>query len=66
MFCLVMPQDSIAGMYEPMINDRTAALQRSISFISCSTPSPPTKSLGLGVFDSSRLLILRVGNVHVR
>ena len=31
-----------------------------------STPSPPTKSLGFGGFDSSRLLILRGGNSHVR
>ena len=30
------------------------------------TPSPPTKSLGFGGFDSSKLLILRVGNSHVR
>ena len=30
------------------------------------TPSPPTKSLGFGGFDSSRLLILRGGNSHVR
>ena len=32
----------------------------------CLTPSPPTKSLGFGGFDSSRLLILRGGNSHVR
>ena len=30
------------------------------------TPSPPIKSLDFGGFDSSRLLILRVGNSHVR
>ena len=30
------------------------------------TPSPPTKSSGFGGFDSSRLLILRGGNYHVR
>ena len=30
------------------------------------TPSPPTKSLGFGGFDSSKLLILRGGNSHVR
>ena len=30
------------------------------------TPSPPTKSLDFGGFDSSRLLILRGGNSHVR
>ena len=30
------------------------------------TPSPPTKSLGFGGFDSSRLLVLRGGNSHVR
>ena len=30
------------------------------------TPSPPTKSLGFGGFDSSRLLILKGGNSHVR
>ena len=30
------------------------------------TPSPPTKSSGFGGFDSSRLLILRGGNSHVR
>ena len=30
------------------------------------TPSPPTKSLGFEGFDSSRLLILRGGNSHVR
>ena len=30
------------------------------------TPSPPTKSLGFSGFDSSRLLILRGGNSHVR
>ena len=31
-----------------------------------STPSPPTKSLDFRGFDSSRLLILRGGNSHVR
>ena len=30
------------------------------------TPSPPTKSLGFRGFDSSRLLIIRGGNSHVR
>ena len=30
------------------------------------TPSLPTKSLGFRGFDSSRLLILRDGNSHVR
>ena len=30
------------------------------------TPSPPMKSLDFRGFDSSRLLILRVGNSHVR
>ena len=30
------------------------------------TPSPPTKSLGFRGFDSSKLLILRDGNFHVR
>ena len=30
------------------------------------TPSPPIKSLGFRGFDSSRLLILRGGNSHVR
>ena len=30
------------------------------------TPSPPTKSLGFGGFDSSKLLILRDGNYNVR
>ena len=29
-------------------------------------PSPPTKSLDFRGFDSSRLLILRGGNSHVR
>ena len=30
------------------------------------TPSPPIKSLGFEGFDSSRLLILRDGDSHVR
>ena len=30
------------------------------------TPSPPTKSLDFRGFDSSRLLIIRGGNSHVR
>ena len=30
------------------------------------TPSPPTKSFDFRGFDSSRLLILRGGNFHVR
>ena len=30
------------------------------------TPSPPTKSLDFGGFESSRLLIQRGGNSHVR
>ena len=30
------------------------------------TPSPPTKISGLRGFDSSKLLILRGGNSHVR
>ena len=34
--------------------------------LSLGTPSPPTKSLGFEGFDSSRLLILRGGNSHVR
>ena len=33
---------------------------------SWSTPSPPIKSLDFRGFDSSRLLILRGGNSHVR
>ena len=37
---------------------------RTIS--ACHTPIPPTKSLGFGGFDSSKLLILKVGNSHVR
>ena len=32
----------------------------------CGTPSPPTKSLDFRGCDSSRLLILRGGNSHVR
>ena len=31
-----------------------------------STPSPPIRSLGFEGFDSSRLLIIRGGNSHVR
>ena len=42
----------------------------SIIFRTCviiaDTPCPPTKSLGFEGFDSSRLLILRGGNSHVR
>ena len=30
------------------------------------TPSPPTKSFDFGGFDSSKLLILKGGNSHVR
>ena len=30
------------------------------------TPSPPTKGFDFGGFDSSKLLILRGGNSHVR
>ena len=30
------------------------------------TPSPPTKSLGFRGLDSSKLLILKGGNSHVR
>ena len=37
-----------------------------IMFIYIYTPSPPTKSSGFRGFDSSRLLILRGGNCHVR
>ena len=33
---------------------------------SSSTPSPPIKSLDFEGFDSSRLLIIRGGNSHVR
>ena len=33
--------------------------------VSC-TLSPPTKSSGFRGFDSSKLLILKVGNSHVR
>ena len=32
----------------------------------CRTPGPPTKSLDFRGFDSSKLLILRGGNSHVR
>ena len=39
-------------------------------YISCDhlmhAPSPPIKGLGFEGFDSSRLLILRGGNSHVR
>ena len=35
------------------------------STLTCA-PSPPAKSLGFGGFDSSRLLILKGGNSHVR
>ena len=37
-----------------------------IVVILCIMPSPPTKSLDFRGFDSSRLLILRGGNSHVR
>ena len=36
------------------------------STMSLDAPSPPTKSLDFEGFDSSRLLILRGGNSHVR
>ena len=36
------------------------------SAIISTTPSPPTKTLDFGGFDSSRLLILKGGNSHVR
>ena len=35
-------------------------------FYVCRTPSPPTKSLGFGGFDSSKHLSLNGGNSHVR
>ena len=35
-------------------------------FLGRPTPSPPNKSLGFRGFDSSRLLILKGGNSHVR
>ena len=38
----------------------------STNRITSVTPSPPTKSLDFRGFDSSRLLILRGGNSHVR
>ena len=34
--------------------------------VATNTPSPPTKSLDFRGFDSSRLLILKGGNFHVR
>ena len=34
--------------------------------VATNTPSPPTESLDFRGFDSSRLLILKVGNSHVR
>ena len=37
-----------------------------INDIMIATPSPPTKSSGSRVFDSSKLLILKGGNSHVR
>ena len=37
-----------------------------VMFSRGTTPSPPIQSLGFGGFDSSRLLILRGGNSHVR
>ena len=37
-----------------------------IDTIISSTPSPPTKSLDFRGFDSSKLLILKGGNSHVR
>ena len=40
--------------------------RRASPFRPCCTPSPPTKSLGFRRFDSSRLLILKGGNSHVR
>ena len=42
-----------------------STLRRGHANLLC-TPSPPTKSLGFEGFDSSRLLILRGGNSHVR
>ena len=40
--------------------------RRSLPRTGGGTPSPPIKSLDFRGFDSSRLLILRVGNSHVR
>ena len=39
---------------------------RIVKFVVTITPSPPTKSLDFEGFDSSRLLILKGGNSHVR
>ena len=44
----------------------TIIVSVTISSITIITPSPPTKSLGFEGFDSSRLLILRGENSHVR
>ena len=41
-------------------------LLSSLSLSSSFTPSPPTKSLDFRGFDSSKLLILKGGNSHVR
>ena len=41
-------------------------MERDSGHRCCFTPSPPTKSLGFGGFDSSKLLILKGGNSHVR
>ena len=46
--------------------ERAASDSEAAFIIDMITPSPPTKSSGFEVFDSSRLLILRGGNSHVR
>ena len=46
-------------LYSPCLN-------RTNSARTMFTPSPPTKSFDFGGFDSSKLLILRGGNSHVR
>ena len=44
--------------------DKQIPVESNIILIN--TPSPPTKSLDVRGFDSSKLLILRGGNSHVR
>ena len=49
-----------------MNNDRTPSHPLSTDPLRVCTPSPPTKSFDFRGFDSSKLLIRRVGNSYVR
>ena len=65
-----MSLKSLKAMVSTACSKQGALVDEAVGYLDemeeSSTPSPPTKSFDFRGFDSSRLLILKGGNSHVR